>query len=111
MTLQAGPSLPANAPYLVISRIGPDSLHAEWLPAAGPGMFDVLLSSYDPAIAPVERPAASGRREQRTGCGPRHEPGGIRTGLRGAPYAPPPDGEYPAGGEPPPVEECTSDGG
>lgn len=47
----------ATAPYLIISRVGPDSLHAQWLPTAGPGGFDVLLSSYDRRVQPVEDPA------------------------------------------------------
>lgn len=42
----------ANAPYLLISRIGPHSLHPRWLPRDGG--FDVLLSCYDPETAPVE---------------------------------------------------------
>lgn len=38
----------AEARALLISRIGPNSLHAHWLEGfAGPRPFDVLLSSYD----------------------------------------------------------------
>jgi hypothetical protein len=36
------------APYLVISRVGGNSLHRQWLPKDG--SFDVLLSSYDPEV-------------------------------------------------------------
>lgn len=40
---------------LLVSRIGPRSLHAHWLgPLDKPRPFDVLLSSYDPAVATVE---------------------------------------------------------
>ena len=40
----------ATAPYLVISRIGANSLHRSWLPQDG--AFDVLLSCYDQAVPP-----------------------------------------------------------
>ena len=56
MTLPLPPGSP-TAPYLVISRIGPKSLHPQWLPATGVGGFDLLLSSYDPDLAPVDHPA------------------------------------------------------
>lgn len=45
---------------LLISRIGPRSLHRHWLGELGPGApdtprgFDVLLSSYDPAVTVQE---------------------------------------------------------
>jgi len=61
----ARPSNPPTAPYLVISRIGPDSLHSEWLEVAGRGGVNFLLSSYDAALAPIEHPAV--RFETRTG--------------------------------------------
>jgi hypothetical protein len=38
----------ATAPYLLISRIGANSLHRNWLPKDGG--FDVLLSYYDPGV-------------------------------------------------------------
>lgn len=56
MTAARAPN-PPPTPYLVISRIGPESLHAEWLMAAGGGGVDFLLSSYDADLAPVEHPA------------------------------------------------------
>lgn len=43
----------ASVRALLISRIGPHSLHRHWLTTAGPRSFDVMLSAYDPAIAPV----------------------------------------------------------
>lgn len=34
--------------FLLVSRIGPDSLHAHWIDGAAQGWFDVLLSCYAP---------------------------------------------------------------
>ena len=34
--------------YLIVSRIGPDSLHPHWIAGAAQGRFDVLLSSFAP---------------------------------------------------------------
>src|SRR6478736_3276549 len=45
-------------------------------------------------------PAVKAGEDHKAGCRPRHEPGGIRTGFRGAPHAPPPDGEHPVSGQP-----------
>ena len=42
---QAAASLGPTSPYLVISRVGSESLHQQWLPTDC--SFDVLLSSYD----------------------------------------------------------------
>jgi hypothetical protein len=42
-----------SAPYLVISRIGAESLHKRWLPSDR--SFDVLLSCYDPSVQPERR--------------------------------------------------------
>lgn len=45
----------ADARALLISRIGPHSLHGHWLQGfSGPRPFDVLLSSYDPDVAAPE---------------------------------------------------------
>ncbi len=44
-----------NARTLLISRIGPRSLHSQWLGDPGaPRAFDVLLSAYDPAVVAPE---------------------------------------------------------
>lgn len=42
------------ARYLLLSRIGPDSLHRHWLKAGERRNFDLLLSSYDPSLPPPE---------------------------------------------------------
>lgn len=42
-----------TAPFLVISRIGPRSLHSNWLPAGGSRGFDVILSCYDRDTQPI----------------------------------------------------------
>lgn len=41
--------------FLLVSRIGPDSLHANWIEGASRGQFDVLLSCYAPAPEPLAR--------------------------------------------------------
>jgi hypothetical protein len=38
--------------YLLVSRVGQRSLHQQWLEPASERRFDVLLSAYDPAVAP-----------------------------------------------------------
>jgi hypothetical protein len=43
----------STPPYLVISRVGSGTLYRQWLPADR--SFDVLLSSYDPAIESESR--------------------------------------------------------
>ncbi|OYW45784.1 MAG: hypothetical protein B7Z08_06280 [Sphingomonadales bacterium 32-68-7] len=51
--------------YLLISRIGGNSLHEQWLRPAAARNFDVLLSSYDRSVVP---PAAGVRFEYRAGA-------------------------------------------
>lgn len=43
----------STSPFLLISRIGPQSLHRAWLPAHGRAGFDLLLSAYDETIEPT----------------------------------------------------------
>jgi hypothetical protein len=42
--------------FLLIARVGPQSLHPHWLASAAPRRFDVLLSSHDATVASVEGP-------------------------------------------------------
>lgn len=51
--------------FLLIARVGPGSLHRHWLAPAGDRRFDVLLSSYDATVEPVE--GAGVRFEHRPG--------------------------------------------
>lgn len=44
------PISPSDHRFLLVSRIGPHSLHRQWLAPAVDRNFDVLLSSYDPAM-------------------------------------------------------------
>lgn len=45
--------------FLIASRIGKRSLHADWLDGAGRRGFDVLLSCYDPDVRIPERPGVT----------------------------------------------------
>jgi hypothetical protein len=40
-----------QARYLIVSRVGPDSLHRHWLEPGGRRNFDLFLSSYDPDLS------------------------------------------------------------
>jgi hypothetical protein len=53
MTAHRPIALQATARYLVISRIGVNSLHRQWLP--NDANFDVLLSCYDPTVEQERR--------------------------------------------------------
>ncbi|WP_293882183.1 DUF707 domain-containing protein [Sphingomonas sp.] len=47
-----GPAMPnPSNPYLLIARVGRNSLHSEWLTSASGRRFDVLLSAYDARVA------------------------------------------------------------
>src|SRR6185503_3629131 len=43
--------------FLLISRIGPESLHPQWLAPAAERDFDLLLSAYSSDVAAPERQA------------------------------------------------------
>lgn len=45
--------------FLLVSRIGPDSLHHYWLGDGGDRSFDVLLSAYSPLVEPCVGPGVS----------------------------------------------------
>lgn len=47
---------PTSAAYLLVSRIGANSVHSRWFGSDGPIGFDVLLSSYDPNSTVVHGP-------------------------------------------------------
>lgn len=44
----------ARRPFLLISRVGPRSLHRHWIAGTGERSFDLLLSAYDDAVAATE---------------------------------------------------------
>lgn len=44
-------------PFLLVARVGPNSLHKEWLTGADGRNFDLLLSAFSPG---VERPTGGG---------------------------------------------------
>ncbi|MFM9976645.1 MAG: DUF707 domain-containing protein [Sphingomonadaceae bacterium] len=48
-----------NRRYLLIARVGGQSLHAEWLAPRAARGFDVLLSSYDRAVADPQQPGVT----------------------------------------------------
>ena len=48
---------PPKTPYLLISRIGRDSLHRQWL--ADRTGFDMLLSAFDGSVEPVTEPGVT----------------------------------------------------
>lgn len=47
---------PSPSRYLLISRVGPNSLHPAWLDGGVDRGFDVLLSAYDRAVAEPAEP-------------------------------------------------------
>lgn len=51
--------------FLIVSRIGPDSLHPHWVEGAAQGRFDVLLSCFAPVAGLAETPGVTV--EQRPG--------------------------------------------
>lgn len=46
----------ASPRFLLVTRAGKASLHGNWLGQSEPRGFDVYLSAYDPAVAPVSGP-------------------------------------------------------
>lgn len=59
MTAQRPVETAASQPYLLISRVGPDSLHWQWLGDQPDRGFDVLLSSYDQEVTRVRAPGVA----------------------------------------------------
>ncbi len=45
--------------FLLVSRVGPQSLHRRWLGEAADRGFDVLLSAYDRAVPPPDAPGVT----------------------------------------------------
>ncbi len=45
----------AKRPFLLISRIGPRSLHPYWIDCGSERSFDLLLSAYDDGVTPLDR--------------------------------------------------------
>lgn len=50
------PTPRAVPPFLIATRMGPRSLHKHWIEGASRGLFDVLLSCFDPAVVPEAGP-------------------------------------------------------